>query len=129
MDLHFKYAPSGLMNKFIDTLLQLPNLRRLELLTISHRAPVMAALKRKCAIFPNIREMLVEFTCPDFIKSCPNLESLTFRRGLDEDACRAIELYGAGLKRVTGVGFHLYPFHTVSSQYMVGETVDTLSQL
>ena len=91
------------MEKFIDTLLRLPNLRRLELLSVSHRSPVAAALKRKSTIFPNIREMAFGAMCPNFIKSCPNLESLTFRCVLDHSACRAIKMHGAGLKRITGV--------------------------
>ena len=106
MDLHSKYAPKDLMKKFIDTLVRLPNLRRLELLSVSHRSPVTAQLKRKCAVFPNIREMIVDNTYPDFIKCCPNLESLAFIRTVDKHACRAIELHGAGLKRVTGVDVH-----------------------
>ena len=99
------------MKKFIDTLLQLPNLRCLGVLGVTHRTPVTAALKRKCAIFPNVREMVVEHTYPDFIKSCPNLESLRFRRDLDDCASRAIQLYGGGLKRITGVVAHVHPEH------------------
>lgn len=103
VDLQFKHAPKDLMKKFVDTLVRLPNLRRLELLDVSHRSPITVGLKRKRASFPNIREILVNCTYPDFIKSCPNLESMSFRRGLDECGCRAMESYGTGLKRVTGV--------------------------
>ena len=70
-------APKDLMNKFVDTLARLPNLRTLELLSVSRRGPVTAGLKRKCANFPSIREMAVNVTYPDFIRSCPNLEGLT----------------------------------------------------
>lgn len=99
------------MRKFIDTLLRLPNLRRLNLLGVTHRSPVTAALEHEWAIFPNIREMVVDRSCPDFIKSCPNLESLTFRCDLDDRACGTIELYGGGLKRVTGIGLYAQPDH------------------
>ena len=91
------------MRTFVDTLVRLPNLRRLELLSVSHRCPVTAGLKRKCAQFPNIREMVVDRMYPDFIKSCPNLESLTFRDGLGSRSSAAIESYGVELKRVAGV--------------------------
>jgi hypothetical protein len=91
------------MTKFIDTLVRLPNLRTLELLDVTHRGPVTRGLKRKCARFPSIREMAVCSMYPDFIRSCPNLESLTFRRAFVLHSCTAISSYGAGLKRVVGV--------------------------
>jgi len=103
VDLSFRDAPDDLMKKFIDTLVRLPNLRTLELLSVSHRSPVTAGLRRKCAKFPSIREMTVCSMYPDFIRSCPNLESLTFRRGFVEHSCAAVSSYGAGLKRVGGV--------------------------
>ena len=107
VDLQFKDAPKDLMRKFVDTLVRLPNLRALELLNTSHRSPITAGLKRKCAKFPNIREMVVDSTYPDFIKSCPNLESLTFKNGLRARSGAAIKMYGAGLKRVAGAEIQL----------------------
>jgi len=70
-------------------------------------SPVTAGLKRKCAKFPNIREMTVDDTYPDFIRSCPNLEGLTFRYSLGSSVYTALESYGAGLKRVEGVDVDL----------------------
>ena len=105
VDLCFKDTPKDLMSKFVNTLARLPNLRILELLSVSHRAPVTAGLKRKCAKFPNIREMIVSPKYPDFIKCCPNLESPTFRYGLSQSSSVAIELCGAGLKRIVGINF------------------------
>ena len=105
MDLRFKDAPRDLMKKFVDTLIRLPNLRTLDLLSVSHRSPVTVALKRKCAKFPNIRELTVSRKYPDFVKSCPNLESLTFRYGLGPRSRMAIDLCGAGLKRFVGLDF------------------------
>jgi len=90
------------MSKFVDVLVRLPNLRTLELLSVSHRGPVTRGLKRKCAKFPNIREMVICSTYPDFIRSCPNLESLTFRRGSPKDR-NALRSYGGELKRVGGL--------------------------
>ena len=106
MDLSFNDAPKDLMTKFVDVLVRLPNLRTLELLHVTHRGPVTRALKRKCAQFPSIREMTVCTICPDFIKTCPNLESLTFRHGFGRVAADALSLYGAGLRRVKGVMTH-----------------------
>jgi len=105
VDLAFRDAPKDLMKKFVDTLLRLPNLRTLELLGISHRSPVAAGLKRKCATFPNIREMIISPKYPDFVMSCPNLESLTFRHGFTSRSSVAINLCGAGLTRIAGIDF------------------------
>ena len=90
------------MTKFVDTLVRLPNLRTLELLGVSHRSPVTRGLKRKCAQFPSIREMTVCCVYPDFIKSCPNLESLVFK-GPFMGSYKDIGPYCARLKRVGGV--------------------------
>jgi len=106
-DLCFKEAPRDLMRKFVDTLTRLPNLRRLELLSVTHRAPVTAGLKRKCANFPNIREMIVSPKYPDFIRCCPNVENLTFRYGLSPRSRVAIDLCGSRLRRVVGVNFSM----------------------
>ena len=103
MDLSFKNAPKDLMTKFVDVLVRLPSLRTLELLAITHRSPVSRGLKRKCASFPSIREMTVCPMCPDFIRSCPNLESLTFRHGFGKRSIDALSSYGEELKRVRGV--------------------------
>ena len=100
MDLSFKNAPKDLMTIFVDALVRLPNLRTLELLYVSHRSPVTRGLKRKCAKFPSIREMTVCILYPDFIRSCPNLESLTFSYGFGKNSSDALNSYGAGLKRV-----------------------------
>ena len=107
VDLKFKDAPKDLMKKFVDTLVRLPNLRTLELLSISHRSPVTAGLKRKCATFPNIREIIISPKYPDFVTSCPNLESLTFRYGFTPRSPVAIDLCGEGLKRVAGIDFSM----------------------
>jgi len=106
VDLRFKDAPKDLMNRFVETLARLPNLRALELLSVTRRGPVTAGLKRKCANFPSIREMAVDAVYPDFIRSCPNLEDLTFRSILSDNGYNALKSYGAGLKRITGVNLH-----------------------
>lgn len=109
MDLHFndedKDVNKKLMNRFIDTLALLSNLRRLELLSVTHRSFVTAGLKREHAKFPSIREMVVSPKYPGFVKCSPNLESLTFRHGFRTRSKVAIELCGAKLKRVVGVDF------------------------
>ena len=107
MELSFKDAPKDLMTKFVDVLVRLPNLRTLELLEVSHRVPVTRGLKRKCAKFPGIREMTVCSKYTDFIRSCPNLESLTFRDCSVGDCSATLHLYGAELKRVGGVDVFL----------------------
>jgi len=92
------------MTKFVDVLTRLPNLRTLDLLSVSNRVPVTLGLvESEIAKFPSIREMSVCVTYPDFIGSCPNLESLTFRRGFWNLCSKALRDYGAELKRVGGI--------------------------
>jgi len=107
VDLHFEGSPKDLVRKFIATLLRLPNLRTLELLSAGRRCPITVGLKPKYAQFPSIREMIVPPEYPDFVRSCPNLESLTFRCGFgfSDRSFTAIDLCGAGLKRVVAVRF------------------------
>lgn len=116
VDLCFKVSPEDLMEKFIDTLARLPNLRTLEILSVSHRSPVTTALKHKCAKFPNIREMVVDATYPDFIRTCPNLESLTFRHDFNHRAYMAVGSYCAGLRRIAGVDVDI--FQLVRREFM-----------
>jgi len=91
------------MTKFVDVLVRLPNLRTLELLSSTHRSPITRALKRKCANFPTIRELTLCTVSFVFMKTCPNLENVTFRHGFGQAATDPLSLYGAGLKRLKGV--------------------------
>ena len=102
MDLSFKDPTTGLMTKFLNVLARLPNLRTLELLDVTHRNPITRALKLKYAKFPSIKELTVCDNCNDFVETCPNLESLTFRHGFEYNP-EPLVLRGAGLKRVEGV--------------------------
>ena len=102
VDLQFKRAPEDLITVSVDTLIQLPNLKRLELLpNVSlHMTRAATALRRKYVTFPNIRDILIE---PDFIKNSPNLESLTFLQSHPgRYIYQMIESNGSRLKRVTG---------------------------
>jgi len=91
------------MTKFVDCLVRLPNLKTLEILRVSSRAPVSKALKRKHAIFPSIRVLRITHASHHFIRNCPNLEDLTFTTGLDTHAFTTLRSHGNGLKRIMGV--------------------------
>ena len=99
----FSLAPEDLMTKFVDCLVQLSNLKTLEILSVSSRAPISKALKRKYAVFPSIRELRITHACHHFIRNCPNLEHLTFTSGLDTHAPVTVHSHGKGLKRIAGV--------------------------
>lgn len=60
--------------------------------------------------------MTVNAEYPDFIRSCPNLEGLTFRSNLSSSCYSALKSYGAGLKRITGV--NLGPFFALQGGFM-----------
>lgn len=91
------------MTKFVNCLVRLPNLRTLEILNVTSRAPISKALKRKYATFPSIRELRITRASHHFIRNCPNLENLTFTDGLDTYAPATVRLYCRGLKRIAGV--------------------------
>jgi len=92
------------MTMFVNVLAQLPNLRTLELLHVTHRGPITRALKRKSTKFPSIREISVCKYCTDFVKACPNLESVNYRDGFwDVSPGGSLDFCGAGLKRIEGV--------------------------
>ena len=80
-----------------------PKLRALGLLGVTHRSPVTKGLKRKFVKFPTIHEMIATPMYPDFIRSCPNLESLTLKSGFGKNSSDALSSHGAGLKRIRGV--------------------------
>ena len=91
------------MTRFIDCLVRLPNLKTLEILGASSRAPISKALKWKHAVFPSIRELRITHECHHFIKNCPNLENLTLTDGFDVHSPDTVRSHGMGLKRVAGV--------------------------
>jgi len=108
------------MTIFVDCLVQLPNLKALEILSVSSRAPISKALKRKYAVFPSIRELRITNACHHFIRNCPNLENLTFTSGFDTHAPVTVNSHGKGLKRVAGVDVYC-------GRGVYGELVDKLS--
>ena len=101
--LWFRGAPDDLMEKFVDCLIQLPNLDTLKILDASSRAPISNELSRVDAVFPRIRALRITSACHLFIRNCPNLEDLTFTNLLTPEACDTIAVNGQTLKRVAGV--------------------------
>jgi len=104
IELFFSRAPEDLMEKIVNCLVGLPNLKTLEILHVSSRALVSKALRRKYAVFPSIRVLRITNACHHFIRNCPNLEDLTFTAGLDKHASKTLRSHGQGLKRIAGVG-------------------------
>ena len=104
MELIFKDTPKDLVEKFVDVLVRLPNLKTLELLGVTIIDPVMRELDRKCAVFPSICEITICDMYPNFINSCPNLESPTFRHDIGKITTDIIlREHGAELKRIRGI--------------------------
>ena len=77
LSIDIKNAPKDSITKFVGCLVRLPNLRTLEILCISHTKLVTSGLERNHARFPSIRELLVHEMLAEFIKRCPNVESVT----------------------------------------------------
>jgi len=90
----FWWAPEDLMSKFVDCLVQLPNLRTLETLNVSSRVPVSKALEWKHARFPSIRELRITHACHHFTRNCPGLENLTLTNGFGMHSPASIRSHG-----------------------------------
>ena len=88
------------MTVFVDCLVQLPNLRTLEIFSTSHIGPITRGLKRKCARFPSIRELGISNMSAKFVGSCPNVESVTAAGGLCYDGATLLSSYGKELKKL-----------------------------
>ena len=90
---------------FVDCLVQLPNLRVLEIYGSTDPGPITRVLARGCAQFLSIRELVVGLPSMRFIGSCPNLESIRIL-GHSVIGIQSFVSYGKelkGLRRVTGV--------------------------
>ena len=90
----------------MECLVQLPNLKTLEILGAGPRAPISKALESKSAVFPSILELRISPACHYFIKNCPNLENLIFTRSLDMYATSTLMSHGEGLKRIAGLSVY-----------------------
>jgi len=105
VDLWFTDATQDLMTVFIDCLVQLPNVKALEVFGINNTSLVARGLERKCARFPSIRELWVDGLSVVFVGRCPNVESVTITGRYSQDT-ELLCTYGRRfkrLKRVAGV--------------------------
>ena len=91
------------MIKFVECIAQLPNLKTLEIVRADYPGPISPALRQKHAIFPSIRELRITPKCYQFIRNCPNLETLTFTRPMTIPSSTVLLSYGKGLNRVAGL--------------------------
>ena len=90
---------------FVDCLVQLPNLRTLEILSANYISLAVAALERECAQFPSIRELWIDGATGPLVGSFPNVERVTIS-GLDPQYTGLLSLFGSGferLRRVAGI--------------------------
>jgi len=77
VDLCFEHSPEDLMRKFVDCLGQLHNLRTLEVFSTTQVEPITRELERGSSRFPSVRELVVCDSTAGFIRSCPNVETVT----------------------------------------------------
>ena len=100
------------MTKFIDCLIQMPNLRTLEVFSASHISPITKGLKRKSARFPSIRALAISDRTAKFVGNCPNVETVTAPDRLGSDGAAILSSYGGvlkNLKRIVGVAEYCVP--------------------
>ena len=95
----FNDDPEDSIEKFIDCLVRLPNLKVLEIFppNVYH---IGKELKRKRAQFPSIRELRVESALVKVVGTCPNVESLTIMEYIDPTRMKKLISYGKELKKV-----------------------------
>ena len=102
MDLDFLCAPEDLIGKFVNCLVQLPNLRTLEIFSIGQVGPATEALARNSPRFLSVRELVVNNGTACFIMSCPNVEIVMTPYRLSYGAM-TLGLRGGELKRLKRV--------------------------
>ena len=90
------------MEKFVDCLIRLPNLRVLEIYSATDPVPITRELERRCAQFPSVRELAVGDLSMAFVGSCPNLESIRILTNSTAGIASLVS-YGKGLKRLKRV--------------------------
>ena len=103
VDLYFIEAPRDLMTKFIDCLIQLPNLRTLEVFSTDDADSLAKGLKRKSARFPGIRELGISDKTAQFLGSCPNVETIMILRRFTSQGATILSSYGGELKKLKRV--------------------------
>jgi len=111
-DLQFKNAPKDLMAKFVDCLVQLPNLRALEVFSTSRIRPITAGLKQKRARLPSVRQLGVSVATAEFVGSCPDVESVVVLDGLSWYNIEILSSFSGELgrlKRFIGVESGIVP--------------------
>ena len=100
-DLWFCDAPRGLTAKFVNCLAQLPNLRTLEV--FGSYTPDMRGFKRNPAQFPSVRELVIDNGTAEFIKRCPNVETIISPKPLSSIGATILNSEGRKLKRLKRV--------------------------
>ena len=90
--------PEEFVAEFVDCLVQLPNLRTLEIFDVRRAKTIASALEQNHAQFPGIRELWASEMLTEFIGRCPNVESVTVANGPFSD----LGSHGKRLKRVEG---------------------------
>ena len=84
---------------FVDCLVQLPNLRTLEILSANRVSLAVTALEWKCAQLPSICELWVNGVSVPLVESFPSVESVMIS-SLDPQYTRLLCLFRNGLKRL-----------------------------
>lgn len=91
------------MKKFIDCLIQLPNLRTLEVFSASHITPITKGLKRKSARFSSVRELVITNRTAKFVGSCPGVETVMAPDQLSLNGAEILNSYSTVLKKLKRV--------------------------
>ena len=104
--LYLRHGPKDFMAKFVDCLIQLPNLKTLEVFRTDDVESVTRGLERESARFPNIRELGISDRTAKFLENCPNVENIKALYKLSLESAMILGSHGnklKKLKRVVGI--------------------------
>ena len=103
VDLHIQQSTWDTMEKFVECLIQLPNLRTLEVFSAGDPYSITRELERKSARFPGVRELGISDGTAQFAGSCPNVETITALFEFSSKDARVLGFYGGRLKKLKRV--------------------------
>lgn len=91
------------MTKFVDCLVQLPNLKTLEVFATNDVESLAKGLKRESARFTGIHELGISDSTATFVGNCPNVETITVLHRLLSDGTKILSSHIGELKKLKRV--------------------------
>lgn len=91
------------MTKFVDCLIQLVNLKTLEVFSADSGEFITRGLEQPSALFPGICELGISDSTAQFVGNCPNVETITALNQLSLESATILSSRGRELKKLERV--------------------------